>query len=134
MIVDLRSLLLASIAIALVPFPCSASGALRASYEIVLSVGGETYSTRSAETLGAGGSITQELGAFQVVIQPEVESSGSYNLQVSVTPVATSPASIAVSVERIFPGVLGGPLEFSGEFGDARVSGAIMLVTLPGES
>ncbi len=107
------------------------AAALRASYEVALSANGSSYSTRSAETLHGQAPIRQELGRFQVELLPEVGTSGDYVLVVTVTATPSSPSAITSSASLRFPGALGGPLEFSGQFGEAQVSGAIMLREIP---
>jgi hypothetical protein len=86
---------------------------------------------RSAETLREDAPVAQALGPFRVELRPQVEASGDYVLAVSVTPTPASPAAITSTATLRFPGTLGGPLEFSGQFGEARVSGAIMLREIP---
>jgi hypothetical protein len=128
-----RSLMLLALASTLALLSNGASAALRANYEITVSSQGKTYSIRTVETLGDGKPIVQELGSYQVEIQPVIDATGSYTLRVRVMAASTSRSSVSFPIEHSFPGSLGGPLEFSAEFGDAQVSGAIMLNPLAGE-
>lgn len=107
--------------------PQFVSAALRASYEVSLSDNGKTHSIRTVETLSDEQPTLQELGPFKVEMLPTIEASGAYSLQVTVTRKASSPSAVALPLTRSFPGALGGPLEFSAQFGDVQASGAIML-------
>jgi hypothetical protein len=106
---------------------------LRANYDVSLTSHGKTYSIRTAETVTGGQSIVQELGPFDLEMIPEVNESGAYDLQVTVTRRKTSQTDIPISAARTFGGALGGPLEFSAEFGEATVAGALMLSALAGD-
>lgn len=116
--------LLASVALSTSP---AALAALRANYEVSLSDDGKVYSIRTAENLDSDRPLVQELGPFTVALLPVFEDSGAYSLQVTVTRKPSSPDAVALPITRSFPGSMGGPLEFTAQFGEAQASGAVVL-------
>ena len=114
--------------------PVCAAAEIRANYEIEVKSEGDSYSIRTSEAIGDDGVISQELGSFRIVLSPSFGVDGRYELEVSVTRIAESATSIAPAASRSYRGSLGGPLEFSGGFGGAVVSGAIIIQAAGGDS
>ena len=107
--------------------PLDAFAKLRANYEVSLSENGSNWATRTAESIEQDQTIVQELGQFKVELLPIVAATGEYSLQVTVSRKPASEKSVVIPHARTFQGSLGGPLEFSAQFGEVTVSGAIML-------
>ena len=127
-----RSLVL-SLAVALVS-PASGATEYRASYEIEVNGSEGSHSIRTAEALGDDGVLSQELGPYRVVLAPTFEAGNGYTLEVSVFRAPQAAAGISPVTSQAFRGSLGGPLEFSGDFGGISVTGAIMLHSRGGAS
>jgi hypothetical protein len=115
-----------SLAVVLVP-PIAGATGYRASYEVEVKSGEGSHSIRTAEALGDDGVLSQELGPYKVVLAPTFEGGDSYTLEVSVSRVPQTATGISPADSQSFRGALGGPLEFSGDFGGVSVAGAIML-------
>ena len=106
----------------------------RASYEIEVKGGEGSHSIRTAEALGSDGVLMQELGPYRVVLSPTFEAGNGYTLEVSVSRAPQAASGISPVTSQSFHGSLGGPLEFSGDFGGVSVTGAIMLHARGGAS
>ncbi|MFO1494392.1 MAG: hypothetical protein U1F26_07020 [Lysobacterales bacterium] len=107
----------------------SASGLqeLRANYEVKITSGGATHSIRTGEALGEDGLISQDLGPYSVALKPELDGHNGFLLELTVVRKATRAGGISPIASRSYQGSLGGKLEFTGDFGELRVDGAIVL-------
>jgi hypothetical protein len=127
------SSLLLALAVVLVS-PVAGATEYRASYEVEVKGGEGSHSIRTAEALGDDGVLSQELGPYKVVLAPTFEGGDSYSLEVSVSFAPQTATDISPVTSQSFHGSLGGPLEFSGNFGGVLVTGAIMLHARGGAS
>jgi hypothetical protein len=114
--------------------PVAVAAEYRASYKLEVKSDEGSHSIRTAEFLGDDGVLSQELGPYKVVLTPTFEAGSSYTLEVSVSRPPQSGNSISPVASQSFRGSLGGPLEFSGEFGGVSVTGAMMLHVPSGAS
>lgn len=103
------------------------AAALRANYEVTLDDGGKTYSIRTSQAADASHRFVEELGPFKLEMIPAIQSNGAYALDVSLTRRVSSPAAVAPVYSKSIPGALGGPLEFSAQFGEIQATGAVVL-------
>ena len=112
--------------LALITSPAFAAP-LRANYEVSLTDGGETYSVRTIQSADADNRFADDVGPFRLQMVATVNSSGAYELEVSVTRKDVPSGAIAFEQTRSFSGAIGGPLEFSAQFGEVKGIGVIMI-------
>lgn len=105
----------------------SAIAALRANYEVTLTVDGSVHSARSSVPVQSGVAIAHEFKPVDVRLVPRLNENGGYELAVELGSKARTPEAIATLATRSFRGSLGIPLEFEANFDGLVVSGAIML-------
>lgn len=100
---------------------------LRANYEISLTDGGKTYSIRTIQSADADNRFVEDIGPFRLQMVATVNSIGVYEFEISVTRKGVPPGTIAFEQTRSFSGAIGGPLEFSAQFGDVKGVGAVII-------
>lgn len=113
-------------ALALIASP-ALSAPLRANFEVSLTDAGKTYSIRTSQSADADNRFVEDIGPFTLQMVATVNANGAYELEVTVTRKDVPPGAIAFEQARSFSGAIGGPLEFSAQFGDVKGTGAVFI-------
>lgn len=105
---------------------------LRAHYEVKVTEEGNSWGVGTGTDVVSGQPVVHQLKTMEISLLPVIESSGEFDLGVSIRPLCEKPGCINTPFTQHFNGRLGIPLEFAANFGKTSIGGAIVIARVGG--